>query len=309
MSLFKKTIKKDLKDEKENKSADYNIIADFFKTRMTGLDQPLICSSVKALNEMITPENQQPRTVSGGITLIWGSNGSGKTNFCLDLAFNASKQGLNVLYVKTEDGIDVARILQLSKAFNIKKIDYNEKERELYIDNITVKQVIWLNELEGRFLVYLQSLYKQNKAPKLLIIDNIASDYVALSNANVDLAMYGQQAKRMAVLSTQIKNWALEWEMAVVFVTYPISAVGKAQIILEENLKISKKILEEGIAPDSTDKDLYVGGKQLGFDAKVQLEFRKKSRGIREVVLFKHRSKPVGLSAKFKITDNGIEDI
>jgi len=275
------------------------------------LEEPLIPSSSKNLNKLITPKGKKERAVSRGITLVWGSNGAGKTSFCLNMAFNANKIGLKVLYIDHEGGIDTNRLELISKEFKIdpRKIITKNNGKDLQIENITIKFIPYLDEMKEYLLSNLYKMYKSNDYPKLLIIDNIASHYIALANQDIKDSAYGRETKKLVVLSSQIKEWAFDWGMAVIFVTYPISELGRGQVLLETyGRKIDFKNLQQGITPDITDRALWVGGVRLGFDAKIHLQFSKLGLNKRKVTLFKHRSKPLGESTEIKITDYGIGD-
>ncbi len=48
------------------------------------------------------------------ISVIYGSSGSGKTNFCLLAAVSQAKQGKKIIYIDTEGGFSVERLKQLT---------------------------------------------------------------------------------------------------------------------------------------------------------------------------------------------------
>ena len=48
----------------------------------------------------------------GSVTLLYGEAGTGKTNFCLQTAYNMAKTGMKVAYIDSE-GLSSDRITQI----------------------------------------------------------------------------------------------------------------------------------------------------------------------------------------------------
>lgn len=97
--------------------------------------------------------------ISGGIIVdIFGANGTGKTQFLLQLCMNSIKNGGNVLYLDTTGGFRPERILEIQK----------QSETEFdFLEKITVSRVRNTSE-------QIKSInnFKKNHF-SLIVIDNI----------------------------------------------------------------------------------------------------------------------------------------
>lgn len=254
------------------------------------IEDPLVKSSVEAINSLITPDDKQaePRFISRGILLLYGSAYSGKTSLCLDVAINSVLKKLKVLYIDTERSIDIWRLRQIIKARNL-KLAIETKDNMYIIDSL---RILYEPTLNG--LLKLLPEIQRNK-PDVLIVDNPVSHYLML----ILKESYGKTSKDLIHFSGQIKIFTGIWNMACIFTSQPVSDI-KKQEILE---------LEKGVGIGAHDARDFIGGKSFDFDPKVIVKVNKKGTVEREMILVKHRNKRIGQSCKFKITDKGVEDI
>jgi hypothetical protein len=131
----------------------------------------------------------------------------------------------------------------------------------------------------------------------LYIADTATAHYLVLACGGG--SAYGGASKQLIVWSGQLKVYTGLWNMGVIYTGTPISDVKKQEI----------RELEAGVEVGVGDQRDYVGGKAFEFDPKVRIFLKKTGNTTREAVLRKHRDKATGITAKFQITDRGVEDV
>jgi len=259
---------------------------------------PLFLTQSKTLNNLMTPEDAPLRFVSRGITILYGSNGCGKTSICLDLMIDCVRQKKMCIYVETEGGIDYWRIKQMCKEANL---TLKEGDKNDFI--VGGRAMIIYEPTMAGLMSLIPKIAK--KKPDLLIFDSLVAHYIVLILGSA----YGTPAKNMAIFSGQIKTFCGQWNMAVVYTTTPVSDVKKSDIFQRSTQAQQNVMLDKGIGLGPHDERPFIGGKQIGFDAK-QIVFMQKREGAnRRAVLEKHRSKPRGSDCLFAITNQGVGDI
>jgi len=272
------------------------------KTTNTNLDleEPLISTSSKALNDLITPTGAPVRFLSRGITLLYGTNATGKTSISLDLCFNALKNNKNsvkrILYIDHERGVDIWRVRQIMKSKGINE-QITRDENGLKVGNrLKFVFISSLNDLINQLRII------QKARPNLLIVDPITAHYIALAcQPNSDLATYGKTSKSIIYFSGQIKNYTNSWNMSVLYTSQPVSDVKMSEILHE---------IEKG-GVSAYDQRRFIGGKALGHDPKVRVHLVKAIGNKRTAILEKHRSKSTTSKSKcsFLITNGGVSDV
>jgi len=95
---------------------------------------------------------------SSVITDIYGANGTGKTQFLLQISLNAIKKQGNVLYLDTTGGFRPERILEMQKNLNLK---------ENVLDKITVSRITNTSEQ----IYSIKKIDPRNFS--LIVVDNI----------------------------------------------------------------------------------------------------------------------------------------
>ena len=99
---------------------------------------------------------------SGSVTLLYGEAGTGKTNFCLQTAYNMVKSGMKVAYIDSE-GLSSDRISQI----------FQEKE---YIKGLLVFQIYSFEEQSDRIAKACR-LSEANDKIGLIVIDSMTMFY------------------------------------------------------------------------------------------------------------------------------------
>ena len=100
---------------------------------------------------------------SGVISVIYGSPGSGKTNFCLQAAVSQAKKGNKVIYLDTEGGFSSDRVKQLvgekykealENIFLLSPVNFSEQE-EMFSNLLKyVKEGVSLIIVDGMTMLY-----------------------------------------------------------------------------------------------------------------------------------------------------------
>ncbi|MFA5452545.1 MAG: DNA repair and recombination protein RadB [Candidatus Methanomethylophilaceae archaeon] len=99
---------------------------------------------------------------SGSVTLLFGEGGTGKTNICLQTAYNVAREGAKIAYVDTE-GLSSDRITQIFKD-------------EGLIKNLLVFQVHSFEEQIDR-ISKVERLSEANDKIGLVIVDSMTMFY------------------------------------------------------------------------------------------------------------------------------------
>ena len=99
---------------------------------------------------------------TGSVTLLYGEAGTGKTNFCLQTAYNMVKSGMKVAYIDSE-GLSSDRISQI----------FQEKE---YIKGLLVFQIYSFEEQSDRIAKACR-LSEANDKIGLIVIDSMTMFY------------------------------------------------------------------------------------------------------------------------------------
>lgn len=238
----------------------------------------------------MTPSGGERAFADQEIVVLFGSDGSGKTAICLDLAANAAEKGQRILYIDHEMGVDKSRFAQVAQARGGKPEfgDHAWKYR-----GMSVIRVLTLSGLLKKVLTLLPK-YK----PDALFVDTVSRHYLTLvCSPGSD---YASCSKDLIRFTGQVLAFSDKWPLTTVFTTQPVSDVKKAEIYR----------LERGFIKERLDWEArpMIGGKAIGFDAKSHVELSKLFQTLRQAELVKHRSKGTGAKATFKVTDRGIED-
>ncbi|MBI2665998.1 DNA repair and recombination protein RadB [Candidatus Woesearchaeota archaeon] len=224
------------------------------------------------------------------VTTIYGPSGSGKTNLCLLAAVHTTHTGKKVLFVDTEGGIAVERIKQLSK--NYEKV----LQRIMFFNPTTFAE-------QDQFLSKLKNLI--NDKVGLIVVDSVSMLY------RVELGKHEE---------TQEVNAALGRQLAAL-----VGLARKKHIpVLVTNQVYADFNQQEQVK--------MVGGDLLKYSSKCLMELQKlgdrqvrnlvptrsihsEQNGVTELancrglVLRKHRSLPEGKMLRFKIVQEGIEEV
>lgn len=211
------------------------------------------------------------------VTTIYGPSGSGKTNLCLIAAIETIKFGKKVIFLDTEGGIAVERIRQLAE-------DYGNILPHLLFFNPTSfpEQNLFFDQLKKM----VEEQFDGQVG--LIIIDSISMLY------RLELGKNEEVYETNASLGKQIA----------------------CLVEIARKKKIPVLITNQVYSDfDNRDQVKMVGGDLLRYGSKCLIELQKssndlqKTNGHRILILRKHRSLPEGMEAKFRIVQNGVEEV
>ncbi|MFP8952490.1 DNA repair and recombination protein RadB [Natrialbaceae archaeon A-arb3/5] len=223
----------------------------------------------------------------GTVTQLYGPPAAGKTNLALSAAVETAGAGGTVVYIDTE-GVSVDRFEQLLAAQTGGKPARPEtdefgrqSERDASNDIETVASRIVIED----------ALDFEEQAEAVRDVEEFAerADLVVLDSATGFYRLErtgegndGEALRRVARQVTHLLSLARKHDLAVV---------------------LTNQVFAD---PDS-DRTRALGGNTLEHWTGVVLRLERFRAGKRRATLEKHRSKPVGESAQFQITDSGVE--
>jgi DNA repair protein RadB len=219
-------------------------------------------------NKISSGSSDLNRWLQGGydkdiITMIYGTAGSGKTNFCMMVTASQAKKGNKVIFVDTEGGFSIERLRQLcgeetEKAMKnillLKPTDFKEQDDSLtrLLKEIKTDSSIGLIVIDGMTMLYRLELAEARHENQ----ENIHSINSKLARHMRILASIARTRNIPLVVTNQVYS----------------------EFLSDEEIKTGK---EKRLRP--------VGGDITGYWSKCIIEL-KNERGKRTAVLNKHRS-------------------
>ena len=202
------------------------------------------------------------------VSIIYGTSGTGKTNFCLLAAVSQAKKGNKVIYIDTEGGFSVERTKQINPE-NHKKI----------LENILLLKPTNFEEQKEAFKTILSQLKKQ---VSLIIVDSMAILY------RLDFA--SARSKNNNIKEIQKINSQLIYQVKTL-----------AEIAIKKQIPI----IVTNQVYNWEDERKMVGGDILKYWGKCHIELTH-NKGRRTATLVKHRSLPEK-QLTFQIYNEGIK--
>lgn len=205
------------------------------------------------------------------VTVIYGSSGTGKTNFCLMAAVSQAKKDNKVIYIDTEGGFSTERVKQLAS---------KENNLDSILKNMILLKPTNFEEQKESFKTLLKHLKDQ---VSLIIIDGMTIlyrlNFAEARNNSKDSEK--EMQKINSELVSQIKTLA--------------------EIAIKKNIPVI--ITNQVYNWDNESK--MVGGDILKYWSKCHIELENKNNK-RALYLRKHRSLPEK-SLGFQITNDGVK--
>ncbi|MEY7849485.1 AAA family ATPase [Natrarchaeobius sp. A-rgal3] len=225
----------------------------------------------------------------GTVTQVYGPPAAGKTNLALSAAVEAAADGGTAVYIDTE-GISIDRFEQLLSARAVDRPstatagDAGEggaasEEAEPAVESVASR------------IVVEDALDFEEQAEAVRDVEDFAdrADLVVLDSATGFYRLErtgdgdeGESLRRVARQVTHLLSLARKYDLAIV---------------------LTNQVFSD---PDA-DRTRALGGNTLEHWTGVVLRLERFRGGNRRATLEKHRSKPVGESAQFRITDAGFE--
>lgn len=206
----------------------------------------------------------------GCLTQFYGPPGSGKTNIALNLLVQCAKRKGRAIFIDTEGGLSIERFRQISGN------DFTS-----LAGNVVLFEPKTFQE-QDEDLKKVESLIESGREKVDLVILDSAVALYRLKEGDTS-QINRELGKQMALLS----RIARKHHVAVIITNQIYSVFG-----------------DDGtssmIAP--------VGGTILKYWSKIMVELdRGDVNGERYAILRRHRSRPEGLKARFRIVNNGLE--
>ncbi|PSQ23163.1 DNA repair and recombination protein RadB [Halobacteriales archaeon QS_9_67_17] len=205
----------------------------------------------------------------GTVTQVYGPPAAGKTNLALAAAVEAAAEGDSALCIDTE-GISVDRFEQLAQG---------RARDDQTVDDIAGRVIVTdaLDFEEQAEAVRDAEEFAERV--ELIVLDS-ATGFYRLERDGSD---GGEALRRVTRQVTHLLSLARKYDIAVV---------------------ITNQVFAD---PDSeSDRVRPLGGNTLTHWSGVVLRVERFRGGNRRVTLEKHRSKPAGDTARFRLTENGL---
>ena len=206
----------------------------------------------------------------GTVTQLYGPPAAGKTNLALSAAVEVAADGGTAVYIDTE-GLSVDRFRQIAEAAA------GDKES---IEDVTSRLVISeAHDFEEQEEAVRDAAEFADHA-ELIVLDSATGFYRLERTGDADA---GDSLRRVASQVTHLLSLARKHDLAIV---------------------ITNQVFTD---PDS-DRSRALGGHTLEHWTGAVVRLDRFRGGNRRATLEKHRSKPVGESATFEITGEGLAD-
>jgi len=162
-----------------------------------------------------------------------------------------------------------------------------------------------------------KTIEKNDWVPLLIALDPAVATYrgeILRSPPHLRALKLSEFTGKLDLQLAELRKIGVVYDIPIFVTSWPASPLGKAmresQIrALMDKFEVSREEADKMVPKPESD---ILGGRIFEFLPKiiVRLEIPDESRPfIREAYLKKHRGKPAGLRARFKVTDKGVEDL
>ena len=215
----------------------------------------------------------------GAVTQLYGPPAAGKTNLALSAAVETAVDGGTVVYIDTE-GVSVDRFQQLLEATVDTESPRDEDggdadDVEAVASRIVIEDALDFEEQAEA----VRDAEEFAERADLIVLDSATGFYRLERTADGD---EGEALRSVTRQVTHLLSLARKHDLAVV---------------------LTNQVFAD---PDS-DRTRGLGGNTLEHWTGTVVRLKRFRGGKRRATLEKHRSKPVGDSVQFRITDTGLE--
>jgi len=208
----------------------------------------------------------------GAVTQVYGPPGAGKTNLCLTATVRAVAAGETVVYVDTE-GLSIDRFQAVARAV---AEEFGES-----VDDLAARVVIeTAHDFEEQEQA-VQDVADFADRAGFVVLDSATGFYRLERPGDTEV---GDTLRRVASQVTHLLGLARRHDLAVA-------------------------LTNQVFTDPETDRDRALGGHTLEHWTGTVLRLDRYRGGNRRATLEKHRSKAAGETARFRITDRGIESV
>jgi len=248
------------------------------------------------------------------ITQVYGPTKSGKTTLSayvpIGRIYQQLKRALGDKFPKNgrffvvdgDGGFDFERAEQVWRGIGLSDDDVNDiKERLIFWQPTTFKEQHEILASEGKKKPStIQRLIKEDKLKPLLVCaDPLTAIYrgiILRTSHKMRLVTIGDYTGKLDLQLVSLRGIAVKEDCPVTISSWDVSPLSYVKIGDEE--------------PKPPEQPM-IGGRAFGYIPKCIVELRILQEGspVREAYLYKHRSRPEGKTAVFRLSDKGIEDL
>lgn len=244
----------------------------------------------------------------GVLHCFFGPTGSGKTTLAIYTPianiYKAEKANLTdkhkFFIIDGDGGFDIDRATDCWEANGLKANDIAKHLITWEPTEFSDQHKIFSGG-KGGALGELETMISEEKCiPLLITADPMVAHYrgiVMRTDMSVRAMVLGNYTAKLDLQVSHMRQLAKSYNCPSIMTSWPASPVGAA------------------MAKDGPGGEIpIIGGRAFGFFPKITVELRAKRDKVTEqftertAILFKHRSRPVGTSCNYTITDKGVSD-
>lgn len=222
----------------------------------------------------------------GVMTVIYGSAGSGKTNFCLCAAVSQARKGKQVIYVDSEGGFSSERVKQIAG-----------EQSEKVLEHLFLLTPTTFKEQQEAFEQLLKHV--QHGDVELIVVDGMTMLYRLDAAAARALERMREKKEHTNTSATGNEKGGRGWQEVNAALVEQLRTLGELARKRGIAVLVTNQTYRWG------EEERMVAGDILCYWGKCQIELRQE-KGRRTAYLRKHRSLAES-SFPFQITHEGIK--